>query len=164
MEVLIRPAAATDATDVARIYNHYVLTTSITFETEAVASSEMAQRIGEIAAASLPWFVAEADGRVIGYAYASRWKGRCAYRYSVEVTAYIDHESTGRGIGTALYTALLAALRGQSMHAAMGGIALPNEQSVALHERFGFKKVAHFAQVGFKFDQWIDVGYWEVLL
>jgi phosphinothricin acetyltransferase len=164
MKPVIRPTTAADATGITRIYNHYVLTTFITFETEAVAVSEMVERIGEIQATPLPWLVAEANGRLVGYAYASKWKGRCAYRHSVECTAYVDHEALGNGAGVALYAALLAALRSQSMHAVIGGIALPNARSVALHERFGFRKVAHFEQVGFKFDQWIDVGYWELLL
>ncbi len=164
MNIVIRPATEADAAGVARIYNHYVLGTPITFETEAVSTSDMAGRIGEILATPLPWLVAEEDSRVIGYAHASKWKGRCAYRHSVEVTAYVDPGALGKGLGKSLYAPLLAALRGQSMHAAMGGIALPNDRSVALHEHFGFRKVAHFEQVGFKFGQWIDVGYWQALL
>ena len=164
MGPVIRPATALDAPDIARIYNHYVSTSFITFETVAVSSSEVAQRIAEILAAPMPWLVAEENGDVIGYAYATKWKGRCAYRHSVESTAYVDHEFLGKRVGLALYTSLLTTLRSLSMHTAIGGIALPNERSVALHERLGFRKVAHFEQVGFKFDKWIDVGYWQVLL
>jgi L-amino acid N-acyltransferase YncA len=164
MGPVIRSATAVDATDIARIYNHYVSTTFITFETEAVTSSEMAARIGDILATPLPWLIAEENRHVIGYAYASKWKGRCAYRHSVETTAYVDHDVLGKGVGLALYTPLLKALRSLSMHTAIGGIALPNDRSVALHERLGFRKVAHFEQVGFKFDRWIDVGYWQVLI
>lgn len=104
------------------------------------------------------------DGDVIGYAYASKWKGRCAYRFAVETSVYVDSSARGAGVGTVLYEALFAALGGRGIHAAIGGIALPNEASIALHERFGMKKVAHFEQVGFKFDRWIDVGYWQRLL
>lgn len=104
------------------------------------------------------------DGDVIGYAYASKWKGRCAYRFAVETSVYVDSSARGAGVGTVLYEALFAALRGRGIHAAIGGIALPNEASIALHERFGMKKVAHFEQVGFKFGRWIDVGYWQRLL
>lgn len=160
----IRPALSRDAGDLARIYNHYVASTCITFETEPVSAADMAQRVSETMNASLPWLVAEASGSIVGYAYASRWKGRCAYRHSVESTVYLDTDHTGNGIGMPLYTTLLAALRAASMHAVIGGIALPNEPSVRLHERLGFRKVAHFEQVGFKHDRWIDVGYWQLLL
>ena len=164
METLIRPARGSDADDIAAIYNPYVLGTCITFETEPVHAQEMAQRIAETLESSLPWLVAEVSGQVVGYAYASKWKGRCAYRYSVESTVYLDPAHTGKGLGRRLYTALIDALRARSMHAVIGGIAQPNPSSVGLHENLGFKKVAHFEQVGYKQDRWIDVGYWQLLL
>lgn len=161
---MIRMGTPEDAASIASIYKHYVLNTVISFETDEVPPEEMASRIREITAAALPWLVAERDGRVVGYAYASKWKGRCAYRHSVESTVYVDAEHMGHGIGTELYDALLARLRSGKTHVVIGGIALPNERSVALHERFGFRKVAHFNEVGFKFDRWIDVGYWQITL
>jgi L-amino acid N-acyltransferase YncA len=164
MEISIRFARESDAADIVGIYNTYVSGTCITFETESVHASEMAQRIAETLASSLPWLVAEASGQVIGYAYASKWKGRCAYRYSVESTVYLDPAHTGKGYGLLLYAALIDAIRACSMHAVIGGIALPNVSSVGLHERLGFKKVAHFEQVGHKHGRWIDVGYWQLLL
>lgn len=164
MEISIRPARESDAADIVGIYNTYVSGTCITFETEPVYAPEMAQRVAETVASSLPWLVAEASDRVIGYAYASKWKGRCAYRYSVESTVYLDPAHTGKGLGLRLYAALIDAIRACSMHAAIGGIALPNASSIALHERLGFKKVAHFEQVGYKQDRWVDVGYWQLLL
>ncbi|MFC5576753.1 arsinothricin resistance N-acetyltransferase ArsN1 family B [Lysobacter niabensis] len=164
MEIAIRPARESDAADIAGIYNPYVLGTCITFETEPVQAPEMAQRIAETLESSLPWLVAEASGRVIGYAYASKWKGRCAYRYSVESTVYLDPAYAGKGLGLRLYAALIDAIRACSMHAVIGGIALPNAASVGLHERLGFRKVAHFEQVGYKQDRWVDVGYWQLLL
>lgn len=160
----IRPARAADADALARIYNHYIRETIITFEEQPVDAAAMALRMDETAAASLPWLVAEAGGAVLGYAYASKWKGRCAYRYSVESTVYLDAAKTGRGLGTPLYRALIDALRGRSLHAVIGGIALPNEASVALHEKLGFRKVAQFPEVGYKFGRWIDVGYWQLLM
>jgi phosphinothricin acetyltransferase len=161
---LIRTATARDAQAITQIYNHYILNTSITFEEQAISADEMAGRIAEVQAASLPWLVAEQDGQIVGYAYASKWKGRCAYRYSVESTVYLDACAGRKGYGSQLYEQLLAALKQCGMHVVMGGIALPNPASVALHEKLGFKKVAHFSEVGFKFEKWIDVGYWQVKL
>jgi len=158
---MIREANAADAARLAEIYNHYVLHSIVTFEEEPVPASEMAARLDEIRAASLPWLVVEDKGQVAGYAYASKWKGRCAYRFSAEVTVYLDPACGGRGLGSALYGKLFPALSERGMHAAMGGIALPNPASVALHEKFGMVKVAHFKEVGFKFGGWIDVGYWQ---
>jgi len=160
----IRTAEHADAAAVAAIYNHYVATTCITFETDPVSPDDMAGRIDEAGEAKLPWLVAVDGDAIAGYAYASKWKGRCAYRYSVESTVYLDPACTGRGHGKALYVALVDALRERGLHAVIGGIALPNEASIALHERLGFEKVAHFKQVGFKQERWIDVGYWQLLL
>lgn len=163
-EPRVRPAVTADAAALARIYNHYIEHTVITFEEALLAPEDIIQRLEETAAAGLPWLVVEEAGEVPGYAYASRWKGRCAYRYSAEVTVYLDPGAGGRGLGTVLYRALLDELAGLGYHCVMGGIALPNDASVALHERFGMEKVAHFREVGHKFGQWIDVGYWQGML
>jgi len=160
-EIRIRPAVAADCEAIARIYNYYIRETTITFEEQEVMVPEMAARLTEVSGAGLPWLVAEDPTSVIGYAYASKWKGRCAYRFSAESTVYLDPSRTQSGIGRRLYEALLDALRQKSIHVVMGGIALPNDASVRLHERLGFEKVAHFREVGFKFDRWIDVGYWQ---
>ncbi len=160
----IRPATQADAAAVVQIYNHYVLNSTVTFEEAAVSGKDMAARIDEALTAGLPWLVAERTGSVVGYAYASKWKGRCAYRFSVEITVYLDQGATGHGIGTQLYAVLFERLRESGIHAVIGGVALPNAASVALHEKCGMRKVAHFEQVGFKFDRWIDVGYWERVL
>ena len=160
----IRPASPADAADICAIYNHYVTSTTITFEEDAVAVPDMAQRIADVEAAGLPWLVAEADGKVVGYAYATKWRVRPAYRYSVESTVYIERTRVGQGVGRALYAALLEALRQRGLHLVIGGIALPNEGSIGLHEALGFRKVAHFAEVGMKFGRWIDVGYWQLNL
>ncbi|MCH8503330.1 MAG: N-acetyltransferase family protein [Ectothiorhodospiraceae bacterium] len=164
-EVRVRAAAPEDAEAVACIYNHYVKQTVVTFEEEVVSASEITRRIDEVQDASLPWLVAERDdGLLAGYAYATMWRPRRAYRFSVEVTVYVHPDHGARGIGSALYRRLLTELRDGGFHAAMGGIALPNDASVRLHEKFAFKKVAHFEEVGFKFNRWIDVGYWQRLL
>jgi L-amino acid N-acyltransferase YncA len=157
----IREAAAPDAAPVAAIYNHYVTGTVVTFEEEPVSDAEVARRIEEVQSASLPWLVAEVDRHVVGYAYARPWHARSAYRFSAEITVYLAETHVGRGIGSTLYGELLPILQARRIHAVMGGIALPNEASVALHEKFGLRKVAQFEEVGFKFDRWIDVGYWQ---
>lgn len=157
----IRPAGHADAGEIARIYNHHIRETIVTFEEQEISSQEVAARIEKVASESLPWLVAEDAGVIVGYAYATKWHGRSAYRYSVESTIYLDHRHTGKGTGTRLYGELLAMLRAKPLHVVIGGIALPNPASIALHERLGFAKVAHFKEVGFKFGKWIDVGYWQ---
>jgi len=158
---MVRPAQAGDAQSIAKIYNYYIRNTSITFEEQDVTAVEMAQRIKETTAEELPYLVLEEDGVLRGYAYASKWKGRCAYRYSVEITVYLSPDAGGHGYGSLLYTQLFSELKTLGYHVAMAGISLPNEASIALHEKFGMRKVAHFEEVGFKFDQWVDVAYWQ---
>jgi L-amino acid N-acyltransferase YncA len=160
---MIRAASVQDSAAIGGIYNHYIANSIITFEESPVSAEKMAGRIAEVIA-SLPWLVFESEGALLGYAYASPWKSRCAYRFAAESTVYLAESATGRGIGSRLYEALLADLRGRSLHSVIGGVALPNAASVALHEKFGFEKVAHFKQVGWKFNRWIDVGYWELML
>jgi L-amino acid N-acyltransferase YncA len=160
----IRPAVPNDAESLCVIYNHYVLHTVATFEEQAIDGREMARRIAAVRETGLPWQVLETADGVAGYAYADRWKGRSAYRHSVETTIYLAPDAIGRGFGSRLYGELLVALQALPIHAAMGGIALPNPASIALHERCGFRKVAHLEQVGRKFGTWIDVGYWQRLL
>lgn len=160
---MIRPACIEDSSRICGIYNHYVESTVITFEEEPVATAEMRNRI-QSGSETLPWMVCEVEGQIIGYAYASQWKSRCAYRYSVESSIYLSSDSVGAGIGTQLYGALLEELRQLGFHSVIGGVALPNPASVALFEKFGFEKVAHFREVGRKFDRWIDVGYWQLIL
>jgi phosphinothricin acetyltransferase len=161
---MIRPAKVQDAAALAAIYNHYIVKTIVTFEEASLSAEDMKARLDEVAAAQLPWLVAEEGGKVLGYAYASKWRTRSAYRYSVESSAYLAPEFVSRGWGTKLYTALFATLREKSIHAVIGGISLPNPASIALHEKFGMKKAAHFPEVGYKFKQWIDVGYWQATL
>ncbi|CAI6094843.1 unnamed protein product [Clonostachys chloroleuca] len=162
--VSIRPVTPDDAAAICAIYNPYVASTTISFEEAAVEPMEMAQRIAIVEAAELPWLVATAGGKLIGYTYATRWHARPAYRTSVESSVYIDQQVTRSGAGKALYSALLDELRARGLHVVIGVVALPNDGSVAFHERFGFHKVAHFSEIGRKFGRWIDVGYWELKL
>jgi phosphinothricin acetyltransferase len=113
---------------------------------------------------SYPWLVCEEGGKLLGYCYGHKWRERAAYRHSVELSVYLDPSATGKGTGSALLGALLADLRTRHAHCVIGGVSLPNEASVALLEKFGFRPAAHFKEVGNKFDRWIDVGYWQLLL
>jgi phosphinothricin acetyltransferase len=155
---------ASDGEALARIYNHYISNTIVTFEETPVDAADMAGRFAEVSASGLPWIVAEWNGVAVGYAYASKWKKRPGYRFSVESTVYLAPSAIGRGLGRQLYEQLMHLLEQQPIHLVIGGIALPNEASVALHERMGFEKVAHFREVGLKFGRWIDVGYWQRML
>jgi L-amino acid N-acyltransferase YncA len=159
----MRKVLEADAPAICAIYNPYVAGTTITFEQEPVSVDDMRERI-RVNTASFPWLVAEYDGTLVGYAYATRWRNRAAYDQTVETTAYVRQDLHRSGAGLPLYVALLDALRRQAVHAAVGCIALPNAASVAFHEKCGFRKVAHFPEVGRKFGQWVDVGFWQLLL
>ena len=162
-EGIIRVAAASDSEALAAIYAPVVRDTTISFEVEPPVPDEMARRIAATLPA-YPWLVAEREERVIGYAYAGRHRDRAAYRWSVDVSAYVDANARRCGVGRALYQTLFAILRRQGFHAAFAGIALPNAASVGLHEALGFQLVGIYQQVGFKHGQWRDVGWWRLAL
>lgn len=158
MQFSIRPVRSADAQEIAAIYRPIVEETTISFEELAPDAAEIARRIASISA-SHPWLVAQDDGGIAGYAYASRHRERSAYRYSVDVSVYVAQEARGRGVASALYKALFTRLRELEFHRAFAGIALPNEPSVTLHQRFGFTPVGIYSEVGLKFGRWLDV-YW----
>lgn len=160
---MIRDCRISDAERIAEIYNYYITETIITFEVQPVTPDEMCKRFEETTRA-YPWIVCERQNRVIGYALVSQWKSRCAYRFSVESAIYVDKDHRGRGIGTELYADLIERLKRMPIHSVIAGISLPNDASIALHEKLGFEKIGHFHEVGRKFDRWIDVGYWELIL
>jgi phosphinothricin acetyltransferase len=159
---MIRAVESRDVGAICAIYNHYVEHTIVTFDTTPVSEEEMAATIVS-AGPPLPWLVWEDPdtGRVTGYAACSAWKSRCSYRHSLETTVYLASGTGGQGVGTHLYGELLSRIGGAGYHTALGGIALPNPASVALHEKLGFVKVGHLKEVGRKFGQWVDVGYWQ---
>nr|WP_321410951.1 arsinothricin resistance N-acetyltransferase ArsN1 family B [uncultured Carboxylicivirga sp.] len=160
---MIRPVLTTDAKAICDIYNYYVENTIVTFEEENVSVAEMQERIEKVLQQH-SWFVYEKEGEIVGYCYATGWRARTAYRYSTETTVYLKKGYEGNGVGTQLYKHLIQDLIRKDVHAFIGGISLPNEASVALHEKMGFKKIAHFSEVGQKFNKWIDVGYWQLVL
>ncbi|SBS31000.1 Phosphinothricin N-acetyltransferase [Marinomonas spartinae] len=162
--MLIRSVSTKDVPSLTDIYNNYIENTIITFEEDSITSNEMAVRIDKVSHAHLPWLVLEEDGDVLGYAYAGNWHGRSAYRFTAEPTIYLAQEAKGKGQGKILYSSLIEELRKKGMKQLIGLIALPNAASVGLHESLGFKKAGEFKDVGFKFDQWISVGYWQLTL
>jgi phosphinothricin acetyltransferase len=162
-ETMIRPATIHDAKSICGIYNYYINHTVITFEEIPVSFSEMEGRVKAVLS-QYPWIVWEEEGEILGYAYVNRWKDRASYRYAAEDSVYVKNGAEGRGIGKKLLAALLERTQKIALHALVAGITLPNERSAALHEKFGFKKTAEFFEIGYKMDQWLSVGYWQLIL
>lgn len=161
--MIIRDCKVKDAEALCNIYNHYIQNSTCTFEETEISVSTMKERLSATCK-DYPWLICEQHNIILGYAYATAWKGRSAYRHSVEVTVYVDKTATGNGVGDVLYNALEQKLRHQNRHVLLAGISLPNPASIALHEKHGFAKVAHLKQVGFKHGDWVDVGYWQKIL
>jgi len=159
----IRLCQPADAEQICAIYNFYIETSIVTFEETKIDLVEMLKRI-EAICTQYPFFVAIDNDEIVGYAYATQWKERSAYSRSVESTVYIKNNQHMKGIGFTLYKKLIEELKLRNLHCVIAGISLPNAASGALHEKLGFKKVAHFHEVGRKFNEWIDVGYWELLI
>lgn len=160
---MIRPAITSDAIAIAKIYNYYISHSLATFEEIEINAEEMASRILSVSQ-KLPWLIYEESNEILGYAYATLWKPRSAYRNTVESTVYVKPNAFKKGIGKLLYNELINRLKALEHHAVLAGITLPNEASVALHEKLGFVKVGQLKEVGNKFGKWVDVGYWELLL
>ena len=161
LKINLRTAEPGDAEAVAAIYAPIVRDTWISFETEAPSPQAMAARI-EAVQQHYPWLVATSGSEVVGYAYASEHRQRAAYRWSVDVTAYVAEAARGRQVGRRLYGALIALLRAQGFRSAFAGIALPNAASVGLHEAVGFERLGIYKDVGFKHGEWRDVGWWRL--
>lgn len=160
---MIRPVESSDCAAIAAIYNRFIAETTVTFEEEPVAAAQIQERVHAVTATH-PYLVLEENGQVQGYAYASAFRARPAYRFTAESTIYLAPDAAGRGQGTRLYGALLDALKEGGFHTVLGIIALPNQASLRLHEKLGFKKIGQIEQVGFKFGRWIDTGYWQLHL
>jgi phosphinothricin acetyltransferase len=161
--MVIRDVIPEDAEGIVEIYNDYILKTVVTFDEVPLRASQMQQLIVDTMS-SYPWLVCYENNEMVGYSYVRQWKSRLAYQFSVESTVYIKDGFYGQGYGLALYTQLLERLRNGPYHVVIAGITLPNDASVMLHEKLGFKKIGQFNQVGRKFDNWLDVGYWQLIL
>lgn len=160
----LRDAMPLDAEAIAGIYNHYIEHSTATFEEQALGPTDMAERIRSVQQAGLPWLVVERRGQVQAYAYATEWRARTAYRHSVEVSAYVRSDQSRSGMGTGLYLALIDRLGALKKHSLIAVVTLPNPASAAFHDKLGFSQVAHLKEVGYKFDRWLDVGYWQRVL
>ena len=163
MSIIIRLARDDDAPAIAAIYAPYVSDTPISFELASPTATEMASRLSKTLA-RFPWLVAEAEGAVIGYAYAGQHRERAAYQWAADVSVYVHKDQRGRGIGRALYIPLFAILRAQGYINVYAGVTLPNAASVALHEAMGMSPVGVYRHVGYKAGAWHDVGWWQGLL
>jgi phosphinothricin acetyltransferase len=159
----IRVARPSDAAAIQAIYAPIVRDTPISFEEIAPSVREMDERITRILA-FYPYLVCEEGERVLGYAYADAHRARAAYRWSVDVSVYVDAAARRSGMGRALYIALFRILQRQGFHSAFAGITLPNASSVGLHEGLGFRPVGIYKEVGFKRGAWHDVGWWHLVL
>ena len=159
----VRQIVIGDAPSVQAIYAPYVTDTTVSFEEVPPDIMEVERRIAAILP-RYPYLVAEEDGRIVGYAYASEHRTRAAYRTSVDVTVYVAHGAQPSGVARRLYSQLLPAAANLGYHAAFAGIALPNQASVGLHEAMGFEPIGIYREVGRKFDAWHDVGWWQRLL
>jgi phosphinothricin acetyltransferase len=156
---VIRVATAHDAVAVAEIYAPIVATTPVSFEEDVPSADEMRGRILKTLE-TYPWLVWD-TGTIGGYAYATTHRARPAYRWSVEVSAYVREDARGGGIATSLYSALFRILRAQGFHRAFAGIALPNDASAALHSACGFEPIGIFRDIGYKLGSWHDTQWWQ---
>jgi phosphinothricin acetyltransferase len=155
--------AARDAAACSEIYSPFVNASAVSFEEVPPDPDEFARRIDRVSATH-PWLVADRDGQVVGFAYASAHRDRAAYRWAADVAVYVAEGSRRHGVGKQLYRSLLDLLVRQGLQVACAGITLPNDASVALHESFGFRPVGVYRRIGWKAGAWRDVGWWELEL
>lgn len=157
---MIRPVNPTDAVQLVDIYNYYIAHTLITFEEELLTPTQFQERIQKVQQ-EYPFILFEENGEILGFAYANKWRERSAYRFALETSVYVKQGHFGKKIGLKLYEYLFEQLKKNGTKHLIGVITLPNDTSVALHEKLGFVKAAHFKEVGLKFGKWCDVGFWQ---
>jgi L-amino acid N-acyltransferase YncA len=156
----IRRATIDDANAIGEIYNWYIINTIITFETGIVTVETMRNRIGE-KLTTYDWLIAEVDDKIIGYAYYGSFRPRAAYKHTVESTIYLSKDAQGKGFGRLLYARLIESVKERGFREVIGIIALPNPESIRLHEKMGFAEIGILKNIGHKFDNYIDVGIWQ---
>ena len=163
MDDNIRKAELTDAHAIAEIYNYYIANTTVTYETETITAEEMERRIKEISE-KYPYLVYEEDGKVVAYCYAHPWRTRAAFLHTLETSIYLSHTAKRHGIGTKLLTKLIDIIKQQGYHALIATITDENKESDAFHKRMGFRQVGQYEQVGWKFNRWIGLNCYEMIL
>lgn len=156
-----REASEADLDAIAAIHARYVAETVVTFDEQPLPVQGWKEKWRSARDADQPWYVTEQGGEVVGFAYSGSFRPKAAYRPTVETTIYLDREAVGQGLGRALYSDMLAEAGRRGFHLAVAGVTLPNEASVRLHEGLGFSKVGEFTEVGHKFGQWWDVGWFQ---
>lgn len=156
----VRPVQSDDVAAILEIYRPYVENSAISFEDPCPSEAELKSRIAHTTA-RYPWFVAEIADRLVGYAYATQYRARAAYQWSVETSVYLHSDFAGLGIAHTLYEQLMLELRRRGFLVAYAVVSLPNDASVEFHERFGFAKLATFPRAGFKNGAWHDAGWWR---
>lgn len=152
-----------DVSEITRIYAHYVTHTVVTFDTKVPSEKEMCERLQTIIRNCPAWVCVE-EGKIAGYCYAHEWKTKKAYSATAETTIYLHPDYLRKGYGRILMEQLIKDCRERSYHTLVACITIPNEPSVKLHEKLGFKQVSHFHEVGRKFDKWLDVADYELIL
>jgi L-amino acid N-acyltransferase YncA len=160
---VIRLATPADAEQILAIYAPYIRNTSYTFETEVPSIEMFGERIRTYSQ-NWPWLVCEINGVIAGYAYGAKYRERIAYQWCVESSVYIKDDFQRSGIASALYTALFEILKSQGFCNVYAVINLPNEKSVAFHEKMGFDYFATYKKVGYKLGKWKDVGWWQLII
>lgn len=160
---MIRPFKIEDTQQLLNIYNYYVLNSVATFDLEILTYETFLKKVTQIDN-EYPFIVFEENNKILGFAYGSRFRPKPAYNKTVESTVYVKHDEHGKRIGYKLYKELLTLLKKEKFHLVLGVLTIPNEASVNLHEKFGFKQVASIEDVGFKFGKWQNVGFWQLKL
>lgn len=160
---MIRDVILSDAKRIHKIYNNYVEDSRATFQEQSLSLKEIEAQIQRIVK-NYPWIVYQERDQIVGYTYADKWKEKTAYRYTVETSIYLDPEHLGKGIGSKLKESMIKELKTRGFHTVISAISLPNPASIAMCEKFGFQKVGQLKEIGYKFNEWIDVGYWQLLL
>ena len=161
---MIREAKLSDSGRITEIYNHYIENSVITFEEIIISDEEIKSRIEKIQKQNYPYIIYEEDNKLLGYAYVDKWRHRSAFDITLETSIYLDKDYLNKGIGKVLYKELIARTKKLNIHSLIGVISMPNKPSQKLHQELGFQLIGNFKEIGKKFNQFIDVEFWQLRL